>query len=68
VMIAAIQTEPLAKLQYVSVADPATLVELEQIEQDALLSMAVYVGGTRLIDNYLLQNGIWLVGEIVRRG
>ena len=49
-----IETEPLAKLQYVSCADRETLRELEKIEKGALLSMAVYVGKTRLIDNIIL--------------
>lgn len=49
-----IETEPLAKLQYISCADPRTLQELERIENGALLSMAVFVGKTRLIDNIVL--------------
>ena len=47
-------TEPLAKMQYVSCADPDTLEELEQVAEKALLSMAVHVGKTRLIDNVVL--------------
>lgn len=57
--------EPLAKVEYVSTADPLTLRELDRIEEDALLSMAVRVGRTRLIDNFLLENGSWFIGEIV---
>ncbi len=50
-----IAAEPLAELQYVSCAHPQTLAELETVDEDgALLSMAVYVGKTRLIDNFLL--------------
>jgi pantoate--beta-alanine ligase len=49
-----IKQEPLARLQYVSCADPLTLQELNQIENGALLSMAVFIGKTRLIDNVLL--------------
>lgn len=49
-----LETEPLAKPQYVSVADPETLLELEGEVESALLSMAVYVGKTRLIDNALV--------------
>ena len=45
---------PLARPQYVSCANPETLVELEWIEERALLSLAVYFGETRLIDNILL--------------
>ena len=47
-------TEPLAKMQYASCADPDTLEELEQVAEKALLSMAVHVGKTRLIDNVVL--------------
>ncbi|MBN2387661.1 MAG: pantoate--beta-alanine ligase [Anaerolineales bacterium] len=50
-----IGSEPLAKLQYVSCADFDTLEELDRIEGRALLSMAVYVGKTRLIDNFVLE-------------
>ncbi len=53
-MTATIAAEPLARLQYVSCANPATLAELEGPVDRALLSMAVYVGKTRLIDNLLL--------------
>lgn len=49
-------TEPLAKPEYVSVADPNTLAELAEVgEQGAVLSMAVQVGPARLIDNMLLE-------------
>lgn len=53
-MLAVLETEPLAEVQYVSAADPATLRELEGEVDRALLSMAVYVGETRLIDNVVL--------------
>jgi len=46
--------EPLARPQYVSVADLKTLHELEGSITKALLSMAVYFGDTRLIDNIVL--------------
>lgn len=46
--------EPLAHVEYVSAADPATLRELERIDRAALLSLAVRFGTTRLIDNLLL--------------
>ena len=47
--------EVLARPQYISCAHPLTLQELDIITDDALLSMAVCVGTTRLIDNVLLQ-------------
>lgn len=48
--------EPLARPDYVSVADPATLNELDDTGQakEALASLAVRIGKTRLIDNFLL--------------
>ena len=53
-MVALIKKEPLARIDYVSIADPRTLDELSQIKGTALVSMAVYVGKTRLIDNMTL--------------
>jgi pantoate--beta-alanine ligase len=47
--------EPLAQLQYVSCADFDSLQELEEIKGKTLLSMAVFVGRTRLIDNFILE-------------
>jgi pantoate--beta-alanine ligase len=43
--------EPLAEVEYVSVADAVTLRELAEIDGPALLSLAVRFGATRLIDN-----------------
>lgn len=54
IMSETIADEPLASAQYVSCADLLTLTELETITNGALLSMAVYVGKTRLIDNWIL--------------
>jgi pantoate--beta-alanine ligase len=49
-----IKTEELARIDYVSVADPVTLDELDEITGKALVSMAVKFGKTRLIDNVVL--------------
>ena len=54
-MGAVLHQEPLARVQYVSCADPETLVEREGEISHALLSMAVFIGKTRLIDNILLE-------------
>lgn len=52
-----INAETLAHLQYVSCADAETLQELRgTIQNQALLSMAVYIGKTRLIDNLIIGN------------
>jgi pantoate--beta-alanine ligase len=55
-MTETIQAEPLAKLQYISCADYDTLAELQTVSAKALLSMAVHVGKTRLIDNFVIGN------------
>ena len=50
-----IEAEPRAQMQYVSCADYDTLEELSEIKGKALLSMAVFLGKTRLIDNFVLE-------------
>lgn len=50
-MAAEIAAEPLARLDYVSVAHPETLQELDLVQDNALLSGAIFVGDVRLIDN-----------------
>ena len=54
IMTETVNAEPLATLQYASCADYDTLEELESVRGKALLSMAVYVGKTKLIDNFVL--------------
>ena len=55
IMKATIASEPLAQMQYVSCADYDTLQELEKVTGKTLLSMAVFLGKTRLIDNFVLE-------------
>lgn len=50
-----IETEPLARLEYISISDAFTLEEVEQLEKPALISLAIWVGKTRLIDNTTLK-------------
>jgi pantoate--beta-alanine ligase len=50
-----IESVPGVQIDYISVADPATLTELEQVKESALASLAVKIGGTRLIDNVILR-------------
>lgn len=54
ILSATLAAEPLARADYVSVADPDTLAELTTVERGALLSLAVRVGSTRLIDNIVV--------------
>lgn len=49
-----VSAEPRASLQYVSCADYDTLEELQTVSGKALLSLAVLIGKTRLIDNFVL--------------
>ena len=53
-MLDTLAKEALAQVQYVSVADPLTLEEIEGQLKAALCSLAVFIGKTRLIDNILL--------------
>lgn len=54
-MTSLIQKEPLAQIDYVSIADTETLEELNLIDRPALASLAVSIGKTRLIDNMPLE-------------
>lgn len=50
-----VESEPLARIDYVSVNDAETLAALEKLDdRPALLSLAVFIGNTRLIDNVVL--------------
>ena len=50
---ALIEKEPLAKIDYVSAADFNTLEPATEVKEGTLFAMAVYIGKTRLIDNFL---------------
>ena len=50
-MRAELDREPLAAVEYVSIADGSTLAELDMVQGPALASLAVRFGSTRLIDN-----------------
>lgn len=54
-MKANIETEPLAKIDYVEVVDGETMQKVDQIEESVLVAMAVYIGNTRLIDNFMFE-------------
>jgi pantoate--beta-alanine ligase len=49
-----IAAEPIAEVDYVSIADADTLDELTTVDRAALVSIAVRFDGTRLIDNTTL--------------
>ncbi|MBA7605197.1 Pantothenate synthetase [subsurface metagenome] len=54
-MITLIQKQPLATIDYVSIANAETLDELDTVKPPALASLAVKIGKTRLIDNVVLE-------------
>jgi pantoate--beta-alanine ligase len=64
-MRAVLAAEPLARPEYVSVAGRQTLRELDRVDRDALFSLAVRIGKTRLIDNFVLKDGDWEAGAIL---
>ena len=49
-----IRSYPFTEIDYVTVCDPVSLEDVERIEGEALLALAVRVGKTRLIDNGIL--------------
>ena len=52
-----IEAEPLARIDYVEVVDGVTMQPTEAIGAMALVAMAVYIGSTRLIDNFIFEEG-----------
>lgn len=48
-----ISAEPLAKIDYVSAVDGETMLPVDKITNGVLVAMAVYIGKTRLIDNFI---------------
>lgn len=54
-MKANIETEPLARIDYVEVVDGETMQKVDRIEESVLVAMAVYIGNTRLIDNFMYE-------------
>lgn len=54
-MATTLATEPAAETEYVSIADPDTLEEQDRTGPRVLASLAVRIGQTRLIDNFLLE-------------
>jgi pantoate--beta-alanine ligase len=50
-----IKQEPDAVVDYISLVDPETLVELDRVTDSAVAALAVRIGKTRLIDNMMFQ-------------
>ncbi len=51
-----IDSEPLARIDYVKIVDSATIQQIETLDRPALCAMAVYIGKTRLIDNFFTED------------
>lgn len=51
-MRALIEAEPLARIDYVSAVDGETMAPVKEISDRTLVALAVYIGKTRLIDNF----------------
>ncbi len=54
-MTAEIEKEPLARIDYVDVVDFDTITPVEKLEGSILVAIAVYIGKTRLIDNFIVE-------------
>lgn len=51
-----IDSEPLARIDYVKIVDAETIQQIETLDRPALCAMAVYIGKTRLIDNFFTED------------
>lgn len=51
-----IESEPLARIDYVKIVDSATMQQIATLDRPALCAMAVYIGRTRLIDNFFTED------------
>ena len=49
-----LETEPLARIDYVEVVDFENVQRTAKIEGETLVAIAVYIGKTRLIDNFIV--------------
>lgn len=49
-----LSTEPLARIDYVEIVDFENIQRVEKIEGETLVAIAVYIGKTRLIDNFII--------------
>lgn len=50
-----LQSEPMARIDYVEVVDFENIQRIEKIEGETLVAIAVYIGKTRLIDNFIVK-------------
>ncbi|MCC8028916.1 MAG: pantoate--beta-alanine ligase [Lachnospiraceae bacterium] len=57
-MKANIETEPMARIDYVKAVDGLTMQQVTEVKTPLLVAMAVYIGKTRLIDNFSVENAV----------
>lgn len=50
-----ISSEKLAKIDYISAVDLETIKDVDNFNKDTLVAIAVYIGKTRLIDNFIYE-------------
>ena len=50
-----LQSEPMARIDYVEVVDFENIQRVEKIAGETLVAIAVYIGKTRLIDNFVIK-------------
>ena len=53
-----IETEPLARIDYVDAVDGVTMQPVDVVRDGVLVAMAVHIGKTRLIDNFIVGEGV----------
>ena len=51
-----INSEPLARIDYVKIVDEKTMQQIPALDRPALCAIAVYIGTTRLIDNFFTED------------
>jgi pantoate--beta-alanine ligase len=51
-----LQSEPLVRIDYIQICDAYTLQDVDRIEKDVVVALAVYLGKTRLIDNLVFRS------------
>ena len=52
---AQLESEKLAKIDYIEIVDSLSLKPVDKIEKSVLVALAVYIGKTRLIDNFIFE-------------
>lgn len=62
-IISEIEKEPLAKIDYVEIVDLDNLESTNRTDVGILCAMAVYIGKTRLIDNFIIEKGVGSIND-----